>query len=127
MSKDRLVAFSDGVFAVIITILVLELRVPHGTDWQALKPLVPVFLCYVLSFVYIGIYWTNHHHLFHAVERVTGARVERIMGPRRPGDPPALVADPGRAQQMLQWKATRSLDEIVASAWNWMQRARVTA
>ncbi|HMK23251.1 MAG TPA: UDP-glucose 4-epimerase GalE [Terriglobales bacterium] len=65
--------------------------------------------------------------IIQAVERVTGARVERIMGPRRPGDPPALVADPGRAQQMLQWKATRSLDEIVASAWNWMQRARVTA
>jgi uncharacterized membrane protein len=72
MSKERLVAFSDGVFAVIITIMVLDLKVPHGTDWQDLKPLVPVFLCYVLSFVYIGIYWTNHHHLFQAVDQVTG-------------------------------------------------------
>jgi uncharacterized membrane protein len=72
MSKGRLEAFSDGVFAVIITILVLEMKVPRGTDWQALKALVPVFLCYVLSFVHVGIYWNNHHHLLHATERVTG-------------------------------------------------------
>ena len=72
MRKERLEAFSDGVFAVIITILVLDLKVPHGTDWHALKPLVPVFLCYDLSYLYIGIFWSNHHHLLQASERVTG-------------------------------------------------------
>src|SRR5215469_6580584 len=72
MSKGRLEAFSDGVFAVIITIMVLEMKVPHGTDLQALKSVVPVFLCYVLSYLYVGIYWNNHHHLLHATERVTG-------------------------------------------------------
>jgi uncharacterized membrane protein len=73
MGKGRLEAFSDGVIAVIITIMVLELKVPHGADPQALAPLVPVFLSYVLSFVYVAIYWNNHHNLFHAVEHVTGA------------------------------------------------------
>jgi uncharacterized membrane protein len=72
MSKGRLEAFSDGVFAVIITIMVLEMKVPRGTDLQALKSVVPVFLSYVLSYIYIGIYWNNHHHLLHASERVTG-------------------------------------------------------
>jgi len=72
MSKGRLEAFSDGVIAVIITIMVLEMKVPHGADPAALAPLVPVFLTYVLSFIYIGIYWNNHHHLFHAVHHVTG-------------------------------------------------------
>src|SRR5579872_3780355 len=72
MKKGRLEAFSDGVFAVIITILVLEMKVPRGTDWQALKQVLPVFLCYVLSYLYVGIYWNNHHHLLHASERVTG-------------------------------------------------------
>jgi len=72
MSKGRLEAFSDGVFAVIITIMVLDMRLPHGTDVRALKSLAPVFLCYVLSYIYIGIYWNNHHHLLHASERVTG-------------------------------------------------------
>jgi uncharacterized membrane protein len=72
MSKGRLEAFSDGVLAVIITIMVLELKVPHGADAAALAPLVPVFLSYVLSFIYVAIYWNNHHNLFHAVERVTG-------------------------------------------------------
>jgi TMEM175 potassium channel family protein len=72
MTKGRLEAFSDGVMAVIITILVLELKIPHGGDWSALQPLLPVFLTYVLSFVFLGIYWTNHHHLLHATERVTG-------------------------------------------------------
>jgi len=72
MSKGRLEAFSDGVFAVIITIMVLDMRVPRGTDLLALKAVGPVFLCYVLSYIYIGIYWTNHHHLLHASERVTG-------------------------------------------------------
>jgi uncharacterized membrane protein len=72
MSKGRLEAFSDGVFAVIITIMVLEMKVPRGTDLQALKSVVPVFLCYVLSYIYVGIYWNNHHHLLHASEHVTG-------------------------------------------------------
>jgi uncharacterized membrane protein len=72
MSKGRLEAFSDGVFAVIITIMVLEMKVPRGTDLQALQSVVPAFLCYVLSYVYVGIYWNNHHHLLHASERVTG-------------------------------------------------------
>jgi uncharacterized membrane protein len=73
MGKSRLEAFSDGVIAVIITIMVLELRVPVGAQFQALLPVMPVFMNYVLSFIYLGIYWNNHHHLFHACERVTGA------------------------------------------------------
>jgi uncharacterized membrane protein len=72
MSKGRLEAFSDGVIAVIITIMVLELKVPHGTNVASLVPLLPVFLSYVLSFVFVGIYWNNHHHLFHAVQQVDG-------------------------------------------------------
>jgi uncharacterized membrane protein len=72
MNKGRLEAFSDGVFAVIITIMVLDMKVPQGTDLQALRSVVPVFLCYVLSYLYVGIYWNNHHHLLHATERVTG-------------------------------------------------------
>src|SRR5439155_16217896 len=66
MTKGRLEGFSDGVIAILITIMVLELKVPHGTDWDALRPLVPVFLTYVLSFVMVGIYWNNHHHMLHA-------------------------------------------------------------
>lgn len=72
MGKTRLEAFSDGVLAIIITIMVLELKVPHGDTLGALAPLTPVFLSYVLSFVYIGIYWNNHHHMLHTVTRVTG-------------------------------------------------------
>jgi uncharacterized membrane protein len=72
MSKGRLEAFSDGVIAIVITILVLELKVPHGDDARALEPLLPVFLTYVLSFVNVGIYWNNHHHLLHAATRVDG-------------------------------------------------------
>jgi uncharacterized membrane protein len=72
MHKGRLEAFSDGVIAIIITIMVLEMKVPHGTDFASLKPLLPVFVSYVLSFVYIGIYWNNHHHLFQAVKKVKG-------------------------------------------------------
>jgi uncharacterized membrane protein len=72
MNKTRLEAFSDGVLAIIITILVLEMKVPHGTDFATLAPLLPVFLAYVLSFVYLGIYWNNHHHLLHAARRVGG-------------------------------------------------------
>jgi uncharacterized membrane protein len=73
MSKSRLEAFSDGVIAVIITIMVLEMKVPHGDDLAALAPMWPVFLAYVLSYVYVGIYWNNHHHLMHAVHRVNGS------------------------------------------------------
>src|SRR6476619_6097809 len=73
MTKNRLEAFSDGVLAVIITIMVLEMKSPHGAARGELNPLVPVFLIYVLSFVYIGIYWNNHHHLLHAIQRVNGA------------------------------------------------------
>jgi uncharacterized membrane protein len=72
MSKGRLEAFSDGVLAIIITIMVLELKVPHGADVAALRPLFPVFLSYLLSFIYIGIYWNNHHHMLHAATKVTG-------------------------------------------------------
>ncbi len=73
MTKSRLEAFSDGVIAIIITIMVLEMKVPHGKDIHALAPMLPVFFCYVLSFIYLGIYWNNHHHLFHAVRHVNGA------------------------------------------------------
>jgi uncharacterized membrane protein len=72
MSKTRLEAFSDAVIAIIITIMVLELRAPHGTDWSTLRPLIPVLLSYVLSFVYVGIYWNNHHHLLHATAKIGG-------------------------------------------------------
>ncbi|HVZ65859.1 MAG TPA: TMEM175 family protein [Lacunisphaera sp.] len=73
MHKGRLEAFSDGVLAIIITIMVLEMKVPHGIDGAALAPVLPVFLSYVLSFVYVAIYWTNHHHLLQAVKHVNGA------------------------------------------------------
>jgi TMEM175 potassium channel family protein len=72
MDKDRLEAFSDGVIAIIITVMVLELRVPEGADLAALQPLIPVLLSYVLSFIFLGIYWNNHHHLFQAIEKVDG-------------------------------------------------------
>ena len=72
MSKGRLEAFSDGVLAIIITIMVLELKAPHAAELAALKPLLPIFLTYVLSFIYLGIYWNNHHHMFHATKHVTG-------------------------------------------------------
>jgi TMEM175 potassium channel family protein len=73
VKTTRLEAFSDGVLAIIITIMVLELKVPHAVELGALKPVLPVLLSYVLSFIYIGIYWNNHHHLFHATEEVSGA------------------------------------------------------
>lgn len=72
MGKGRLEAFSDGVLAIIITIMVLELKVPHGTDFTALRPLIPIVISYVLSFVYVGIYWNNHHHMFQAAVKVNG-------------------------------------------------------
>jgi uncharacterized membrane protein len=73
VTTSRLEAFSDGVLAIIITIMVLEMKVPHGTDLHALEPLLPVFLTYVMSFVYLAIYWNNHHHMLHVTERVRGS------------------------------------------------------
>jgi uncharacterized membrane protein len=73
MGKSRLEAFSDGVIAIIITIMVLEMKVPHGDSLDSLLPVVPVFLSYVLSFVYVGIYWNNHHHMLHATRTISGA------------------------------------------------------
>lgn len=73
MGKTRMEAFSDGVLAIIITIMVLEMKVPHGADWHSLVKLVPVFVSYILSFIYIGIYWNNHHHMLHSVTKVNGA------------------------------------------------------
>jgi uncharacterized membrane protein len=72
MSKNRLEAFSDGVLAIIITIMVLELKVPHGSDFSSLLPVIPILLSYILSFLYLGIYWNNHHHMLHTVKHVTG-------------------------------------------------------
>ena len=71
MGKNRLEAFSDGVIAIIITIMVLEMKVPHGSDLSALLPIIPVFLSYVLSFIYVGIYWNNHHHMLHTLHHVS--------------------------------------------------------
>ena len=71
MSSTRLEAFSDGVLAIIITIMILELKIPHSADWEVLREMLPEFFCYIISFVYIGIYWGNHHHLFHIVKHVT--------------------------------------------------------
>jgi uncharacterized membrane protein len=73
MTKNRLEAFSDGVIAIIITIMVLEFKIPHDATWRALVPLAPIFLSYALSFVFVGIYWSNHHHLLQVVENVNGA------------------------------------------------------
>jgi uncharacterized membrane protein len=72
MKKGRLEAFSDAVIAILITIMVLELKIPHGADLESLRPLLPVFLTYVLSFIYLGIYWNNHHHMFQATDRING-------------------------------------------------------
>ena len=72
MSKGRLEAFSDGVIAIIITIMVLELKIPHGADWAALRAVIPALLTYALSFVFLGIYWNNHHHMLHATHRING-------------------------------------------------------
>jgi uncharacterized membrane protein len=72
VNKTRLEAFSDGVIAILITIMVLELRIPEGADWEAVRPIAPVFVTYVLSFVVLGIYWNNHHHLLHMADRITG-------------------------------------------------------
>jgi uncharacterized membrane protein len=73
MNKTRLEAFSDGVFAILITIMVLEIKVPHGSDFGDLKGLIPIFLSYVLSFIYLGIYWNNHHHMLHTIKHVSGS------------------------------------------------------
>ena len=72
MNRTRLEAFSDAVIAIIITIMVLELKVPHGSDWTALRPLIPPFLTYVMSFIFLGIYWNNHHHMLHAADGIDG-------------------------------------------------------
>lgn len=72
MNKNRLEAFSDGVLAIIVTIMVLEMKVPHSPDWAAIQPLLPVFLSYILSFIFVIIYWNNHHHLMHTVKQVNG-------------------------------------------------------
>jgi uncharacterized membrane protein len=72
MNRTRLEAFSDGVLAIIITIMVLEIKVPHGNNFETLKPLIPIVISYILSFIYIGIYWNNHHHMMHTVKHVTG-------------------------------------------------------
>src|ERR1051325_920607 len=72
MEKGRLEAFSDGVIAILITIMVLELKTPQGTDWQAIRPIIPTLFSYVLSFIYLGIYWNNHHHMLQASKRVNG-------------------------------------------------------
>ncbi len=72
MEKGRLEAFSDGVIAILITIMVLELKIPQGTDWEAVRPIIPTLLSYVLSFVYLGIYWNNHHHMLQTCDRVNG-------------------------------------------------------
>lgn len=72
MTKNRLEAFSDGVIAIIITIMVLELKVPHSGNWESLKDIFPIFLSYILSFIYVGNYWNNHHHMIHAVEKING-------------------------------------------------------
>src|SRR3954464_10842278 len=71
MGKSRLEAFSDGVLAIVITIMVLELKAPHGTDLAAIEPLLGAFFSYILSFIYVGIYWNNHHHLFHSTKQVS--------------------------------------------------------
>lgn len=73
MTKGRLEAFSDGVLAIIITIMILEMKVPHGSNPGVIKPVMPVFICYVLSFINVGIYWNNHHHMMHAAEHINGA------------------------------------------------------
>ena len=73
MGTDRLQAFSDGVLAIIITVMLLEMKIPHGDDLNSLKPVLPVFLSYILSFIYIGIYWSNHHHMLYSVKHVNGA------------------------------------------------------
>jgi hypothetical protein len=82
MGKSRLEAFSDGVIAIIITIMVLELKVPHGESIAALAPLIPVFLSYALSFIYLGIYWNNHHHMLHACQR--GHGIDALGKPASP-------------------------------------------
>ncbi|MDK2772037.1 MAG: DUF1211 domain-containing protein, partial [Flavobacterium sp.] len=72
MTTNRLEAFSDGVLAIVITIMVLEIKVPEGADFEVLKTLLPKFISYILSFIYVGIYWNNHHHLCHAIQKVSG-------------------------------------------------------
>ena len=92
-------AFSDGVIAIIITIMVLELKVPHGTDLAALRDLLPVLARYVLSFVYVAIYWNNHHHLLHACERINGAIMEETLPHLALGKSANLLAPESRPKE----------------------------
>jgi uncharacterized membrane protein len=105
MKTTRLEAFSDGVLAIIITIMVLELKVPHAVELAALKPVLPVLLSYVLSFIYIGIYWNNHHHLFQAAKEVSGgilwANLHLLFGCRSFPLPPAGWARTNSPQPRL--------------------------
>ena len=108
MSKTRLVAFTDGVIAILITIMVLELRTPHGTTWAALREDLPVLLAYVLSFALIGIYWNNHHHMLAAVTRISGMTLwanQHLLFwlsliPVRPGHRPVLRRPVGRPRRL---------------------------
>jgi energy-coupling factor transporter transmembrane protein EcfT len=108
MEKNRLEAFSDGVVAIIITIMVLEMKVPHGADWAALKPIVPVFLSYLLSFVYVAIYWNNHHHLLKACRHVNAgimwANMLSRSKPRSSSQP--IVHDGQRSTQAASLDGT---------------------
>jgi uncharacterized membrane protein len=123
MNKGRLEAFSDGVFAIIITIMVLEIKAPQGTDLSALGALLPELLCYVLSFIYVGIYWNNHHHVFHAVQRVSGMTLwanlhllfwlslipfaTRWMGESRFGTWPVVIYGIGLQLCAIAWEVER--------------------
>ena len=103
MNKARLEAFSDGVIAVIITIMVLEMKVPHGDDFESLKPVIPVFLSYVLSFIYAGIYWSNHHHLLHALQPFIGrAPTDTGCFGRLPGTP-SFAKNTANEQRSTDW------------------------
>lgn len=120
MGKARLEAFSDGVLAIIITIMVLEMKVPHGTGLAALEPLIPVFLSYVLSFVYLGIYWSNHHHLMHAARHVNGVLpttidtlANRASTPK--GDP-SFWARPESIAETLLFLASDKATQISGAA-----------
>ena len=113
IGKQRLEAFSDGVIAILITIMVLELKIPHGGDWAALRPVLPVFLTYLMSFVFVGIYWNNHHHMLAAVSGKNGrvgdksiqGRCDGSLGNARAG---RLASDVG--QPCVEVTATRSSD-----------------
>jgi len=137
MSSTRLEAFSDGVIAIIITIMVLEMKVPHGDRLDELWPIVPVFLSYVLSFVYVGIYWNNHHHMLHATSRVTGGVLWGVgeSGARSLADATtydqyaAHGADAGafsreRIAGIVTLAAGGALVVVGIARWSWLARHR---